>query len=107
MEAKANHPEFTGSPCGARTGSGARKQIEHALGRVKRYLGVEPESYAVERMTGQAAREKPGASRTVEPEESVAHRREHQQPGECVGAKTIGKCDADKPRRQSEPGGDP
>jgi len=40
IEAKANHPEFTGSPCGARTGSDARKKIESALGRVKRHLGV-------------------------------------------------------------------
>jgi hypothetical protein len=40
MEAKANHPEFTGSPCGARTGSDARKRIEHSLGKVKAHLGV-------------------------------------------------------------------
>lgn len=40
IEAKANHPEFTGSPCGARTGSDARKQIERSLGKVKAHLGV-------------------------------------------------------------------
>jgi hypothetical protein len=39
LEAKANHPEFCGAPCGAST-RGGRPQIERALGEVKKYLGV-------------------------------------------------------------------
>ena len=39
IEAKANHPEFCGSPCGASV-RGGRGQIEKALGHTKEYLGV-------------------------------------------------------------------
>jgi len=39
LEAKANHPEFCGAPCSA-AASGGRSTIEHALGEVKKYLGV-------------------------------------------------------------------
>jgi hypothetical protein len=39
LEAKANHPEFCGAPCGA-SPRGGRAQIEHALGEVKKYLGI-------------------------------------------------------------------
>jgi hypothetical protein len=39
FEAKANHPEFCGTPCGA-SKDGGRKQIERALNLTKRHLGV-------------------------------------------------------------------
>jgi hypothetical protein len=39
IEAKANHPEFCSPPCQASV-NGGRPQIEHALNKVKRHLGV-------------------------------------------------------------------
>jgi hypothetical protein len=39
LEAKANHPEFCGAPCGAST-QGGRPKIERALGEVRKHLGV-------------------------------------------------------------------